>query len=283
MSANVSYLNSPPATHQLLARLSQLVESGEVFACVRVQAKCAHTLHAVSMDAALIVLPLEGKKRVRYQHDWIHVSPGEIFLVPHPQVLDIENIPDSSTGRYLAIGLPLQANVLEAARQLIGDRITYADGAVASVPLIDHLRDFNDWLDAMEHHDVARARLALVGLILRLYEQGHRGLLQPVAPTLAARIRAMIAIDPAREWSSQEVEAHLAMSGATLRRKLATEGTGLREVVMDARLSQGLTLLSTTDLPVKAVAARVGYISASTFAKRFTERYGVEPSQLCNE
>jgi len=268
---------------QLLARLSQLTQTGKISACVRVQAKYAYTLHAVSMDTALIALPLEGKKRIRYQDDWVHVSPGEIFLVPHPQALDIENIPDPATGRYLAIGLPLHENVLESARQLIGPRITLANGAVASVPTVDHLRDLNDWLDAMQRNDVARACHALVGLVLRLYEQGHHGLLRPLAPSLAARIRAMIAIDPAREWSSQDIESHLAMSGATLRRKLGAEGTHLREVVMDARLSQGLSLLSTTNLPVKAVAARVGYTSASTFARRFSERYGVEPSQLCNE
>jgi AraC-like DNA-binding protein len=116
-----------------------------------------------------------------------------------------------------------------------------------------------------------------------VYEQGFHELLQPRAPSLPAQIRAMIAADPAKEWSSEELEHALAMSGATLRRRLAAEGTSLRNLMAEARLSQAFTLLSTTDLPVKTVALRVGYNSASTFARRFGERYGVEPSRLCNE
>jgi len=73
------------------------------------------------------------------------------------------------------------------------------------------------------------------------------------------------------------------MSGATLRRRLAAEGTSLRDVIAEARLSQAFSLLSTTNLPVKTVALRVGYNSASTFSRRFSERYGVEPSRLSNE
>jgi AraC-like DNA-binding protein len=90
----------------------------------------------------------------------------------------------------------------------------------------------------------------------------------------------MVAADPERDWSSAELESALALSGATLRRHLAAEGRSLRQVVAEARLSHGLTLLLSTRLPVKSVAARVGYTSASAFIKRFRERYGVEPSRV---
>ena len=58
----------------------------------------------------------------------------------------------------------------------------------------------------------------------------HRGLLYPSAPTLSARIRAMVAADPERAWSSADLESQLAVSGATLRRHLAAEGQSLRQV-----------------------------------------------------
>jgi transcriptional regulator GlxA family with amidase domain len=54
----------------------------------------------------------------------------------------------------------------------------------------------------------------------------------------------------------------------------------LRQLIGNARLSHGLSLLLTTRLPVKSVAVRVGYASVSTFVKRFRERYGVEPSRV---
>ena len=68
------------------------------------------------------------------------------------------------------------------------------------------------------------------------------------------------------------------MSGPTLRRKLAAEGTSLRALVRDARLDHGLCLLQSTRRPLKAVAAACGYRSVPSFSRQFTERYGVEPA-----
>ncbi|MBK9218109.1 MAG: helix-turn-helix transcriptional regulator [Uliginosibacterium sp.] len=90
----------------------------------------------------------------------------------------------------------------------------------------------------------------------------------------------MLAENPARDWRSSDIEGHLAMSGASVRRHLAAEGTSLRELLVDVRLAHALDLLYTTRLPIKTVASRVGYASAASFVKRFAERYGVEPAQL---
>jgi AraC-like DNA-binding protein len=273
-----------PVKHEtLLADLTEFAESNPLSACVRVQARHAHLLSAVNIDTALIALPLEGHKRIRRNDEWVSIGRGELFLVPRPQALDIENIPDEKSGRYLAIGVPLHANILEAARQLIPDRLGSGASEIASISLGEYVDDLAAWLSAIRRKDALRVYHAMVGLVLRLYEGGFRGLLQPCAQTLSAQIRGKVAIDPARDWSSEDLEHSLAMSGATLRRKLAAEGTSLRQVIADARLSQALTLLSTTNLPVKTVALRVGYNSASTFSRRFSERYGVEPSQLSNE
>ena len=42
----------------------------------------------------------------------------------------------------------------------------------------------------------------------------------------------------------------------------------------------GATLLYGTQLPLKTVAARVGYRSPDGFVRAFRARYGLEPSQL---
>jgi len=111
---------------------------------------------------------------------------------------------------------------------------------------------------------------------------GHHSLLEPPAPTLGGRIRSMVAENPGREWSSLDLELSLGMSGATIRRHLAAEGASLRKIIVEARLARALELLYTTRLPVKTVAQRVGYASASSFVKRFSERYGTEPSRIGN-
>ncbi|HEU4602429.1 MAG TPA: helix-turn-helix transcriptional regulator [Steroidobacteraceae bacterium] len=271
-----------PSHERLLTQLAEFARGNPLSSCVRVQAKEAYMLHALNIDTALFAIPLEGCKRFRRDSEWLCVTRGDVFLVPAPQALDVENVPDERAGRYLAIGIPLHANILEAARQLIPNPIGPGASDAASISLEPYVDDLSAWLSALVRKDALRVYHAMVGLVLRLYENGFQGLLQPRAPTLSAQIRAKIAVDPAKDWSSEELEHALSMSGATLRRRLAAEGTSLRDVIAEARLSQAFALLSTTDLPVKTVAVRVGYNSASTFARRFSERYGVEPSRLSN-
>ena len=92
----------------------------------------------------------------------------------------------------------------------------------------------------------------------------------------------LVAAQPGRDWQSRDFEEHLGISGATLRRRLAGERLGLRELVGDARLAHAMQLLYTTRLPLKTVAARVGYRSLASFNRRFLDRYGMEPSAIGN-
>lgn len=76
------------------------------------------------------------------------------------------------------------------------------------------------------------------------------------------------------------MEEQFALSGATLRRRLAAEDTSLRQLLTEARLAHGMQLLYTTDLPLKTVAARAGYRFAASFSKRFAEQYGLAPTDI---
>lgn len=271
----------PSACARLIERFAQIAQRAEPLSCcLRVNVKQEHTLSAVNFDAPVLVILVQGHKRIRTPQGWLAFNAGEGFLVPESMALDIENNPDPVSGWYSAIGIQLDESVLGAARQLLREPVTDTERPLASVGLEEHVDDLVAWLDALERRDLIRARYFMTGVVLRLYAQGHHGLLYPAAPTLSVRIRTMVAADPQRDWSSADLESTLAVSGATLRRHLAAEGRSLREVIAEARLSHGLTLLLSTDLPVKSVAARVGYTSVSAFIKRFRERYGVEPSRV---
>jgi AraC-like DNA-binding protein len=269
-----------PAQRQLLTRLADVALSAESTPCIRVRAKHAHCLTAVEFDTPLLALPVEGHKRVKDQQHSICVVPGEMFLVTQPTSVDVENFPDESTGRYVALGIPLEPHVLEAARQLVKSPVAGNNKRIASVPMEPYIADFNAWLNALARQELSLACHAVVGIVLRLYAAGYSNLLYAPVSSLSARIRDMISREPDREWTSAQLESSFGLSGATLRRHLAQEGVSLRELIANARLSSALTLLLTTDLPVKTVAARVGYTSISTFAKRFRERYGTEPSRI---
>ena len=70
------------------------------------------------------------------------------------------------------------------------------------------------------------------------------------------------------------------MSETTLRRRLAEEGTGLREILQEARMNAALAMLQATDLQVGQIAAALGYGSASRFSVRFGVRFGFAPAQV---
>jgi AraC-like DNA-binding protein len=281
LSAAPSFLSPfAPAQRQLLARFAEIALRADTTPCIRVRAKNAHSLSAVDFNTPLLAMPVEGHKRVKDAQSSIWVVPGEIFLVTQPTAVDVENFLDPATGRYVAIGIPLEEHVLEAARRLVRVPMDGVHESIASVPLEPYLGDFNLWLDALTRGDYPLACHAVVGIVLKLYAAGYRNLIYAPPPSLSSRIRDLVSREPDRPWNSQQLEHRFGLSGATLRRHLAAEGVTMRELIANARLSSALTLLLTTELPVKTVAARVGYTSLSTFAKRFRERYGTEPSRI---
>ncbi|NSL54704.1 helix-turn-helix domain-containing protein [Uliginosibacterium aquaticum] len=267
---------------EVLSRLLDLARSETPLPCLRVRASRAHLVKAFDVPGPSIGFLLQGRKRALQGGEWLSVDTGELFLVPGARSVDVENIPDPHSGEYLAMCIVLCENVLEAARQLLPAMPQVEPGPVAAVSLLPMLGALEDWCEALRHGDEALAAHAMLGVVLHLCRLGHQGLLNRPPPSLAAQIRSMVTQRPEREWSSGEIEEALAMSGATLRRHLAAEGTSLRELIANARLSYALQLLYSTRLPVKTVAQRVGYASVSSFSKRFTERYGMEPSRIGN-
>jgi AraC-like DNA-binding protein len=270
----------------LLARLTTLAEAGALDdalpSFLSVRAVGVHTIHSAVMDLPGLAIPLAGRKRMRTGGDWATADVGEGLLLDRPATIDMENIPpaEGGGGRYLAIGVNFSAEVLSAARTLWGQPARAAAQALHPLPLAPLLPALSAWADAALAGRELALRHAATGVALQLCEMGCDGLLSQPEPSTGARIRAMVAARPARDWRSDELESALGLSGATLRRRLAAEGTTLRQLIADARLAHALQLLYATRLPVKTVAQRVGYSSASSFVKRFGERYGMEPSRI---
>lgn len=265
----------------LLAELNALASSGEFSAnCLCVRAYQSHCLNAVDVPTAMLILPLQGQKRIRDDSGEVMGVPGRVVLVPGPGRLDVENVPDPITGEYSAVTIGFHADVLDMARRLVPNRPRVGQGDVQVLEMAAVQEPLSAWCATLRSGWLPRACHAMLGLALHLYDQGHHALLEQPPQRLSDRIRALVANDPARDWTSADIETQVAMSGASIRRHLAAEGTSLRKLIADARLARALELFYTTRLPIKTVASRVGYASASSFVKRFAERYGVEPAQL---
>ena len=65
-----------------------------------------------------------------------------------------------------------------------------------------------------------------------------------------------------------------------LHRGKGIAGRLLRAVLEETRLARALTLIQTTNLPLKHIADDCGYLSPSRFAARFRQRFGSLPSEL---
>ena len=196
--------------------------------------------------------------------------------------MDVVNIPDPDSGLYLTVTIPLCEEVLAAARLLWSEPIIGRGDELARLDSADFAPELRHWLASLQAGQYTEARLALAALTVALCRRGHTTMLVPPPPSLAMRIRDLIRADPARDWQSPHIETALGLSGATLRRRLAGEGTSLREVIAAARLACAMDLLYTTHWPVKTVAARVGYRSVASFSRRFNERYGLDPARIGN-
>jgi transcriptional regulator GlxA family with amidase domain len=98
-------------------------------------------------------------------------------------------------------------------------------------------------------------------------------------PGLADAVLAVLQ-NPAAPHSVESLAA-----SAGMRRTLFAEsfsrafGQGPSEFVQQTRLRAAARLLTSTDLPVKVIAASVGYASRSQFSRAFTASHGVDPTR----
>lgn len=271
-----------PATAALLAQLATLADCqrADGYACVT--ARREHGASSVEIPQPQFAILLQGRKQVRTAQQSLELAPGDIFLISRRCRIDVVNIPDPQSGIYLSAIVPFCAEALSAARTLWNEPLPDAGDALAQLALAEYGATLLQWRQALEAGHYTEARLALAALAVAFCRRGHGSLLIPPEPGLGERIRDLVAAQPERDWQSRDFEQQLGLSGATLRRRLASERLGLRELISDARLAHAMQLLYTTQLPLKTVAARVGYRSLGSFNKRFSTRYGLEPAAIGN-
>jgi AraC-like DNA-binding protein len=245
-----------------------------------------YALRVVDVDQPMLVIPLRGRKVVSWDQDSVSVGAGQYLMLHRPFKGSVQNLTDGAAYRAWCIAFPWRT--VDMARTLLdAHTLAPAPGPAVATGALAPLHDDLRRLLALPRTgdaagDAAAEDHALVGLLLALARNGAAQFRLARDPTLAARIRLLVAADPARAWTSGDIEERLHMSGATLRRRLAGEHTSLRVLVRDARLDHGLHLLQATRRPLKAVALACGYRSVPSFCRQFLERFGTEPGAVAN-
>ncbi|WP_433204132.1 GlxA family transcriptional regulator [Nocardia sp. CA-107356] len=152
-----------------------------------------------------------------------------------------------------------------------GDVATSA-GAGAGIDLCLHL--------VRQDHGAAHATLIARHMVMPPHRDGGRAQYAPPPPPADA-------LDGLLEWTGTrlgtslsvgDLAAHLSVSPRTLARRFADQlGTSPGAWLLSRRLAEARTLLEETDLPVEAIAARVGLGTAVNLRRRFHTRVGTTP------
>jgi len=245
---------------------------------LQISTRGRHLLRSLRFAAPALIGVQSGRKQLRFGDARAAFDAGQWFAVPAGVQLDIENIPPDAQRPYAALCIEFDPQFLRH-RAPATSRPAPWLGLRASAALtqaVDHLRD---GLAASEALPDALLRHRFEEVWLALAEQGFASGLAP-EPSTAERVRALLATDPQRAWRSAEVAARLAMSEATLRRRLAEQQLSLRMLMGDLRLGQALAQLQSTTRTIERIAWDAGYQSASRFAAAFRRRYGCAPSAI---
>ena len=266
-------------------------------------------LKAGAMDSTVVHFVLKGEGFFELPEERIPLTPKSILVVPfgrlesiaatdevHSEAAAADNCRPLSEGlvRFIAHdgrpGLVLGCASISA---------SYGRGQ----PLFDHLKQavalsvegnrlssmaFECLLEEVSSPGLATTAVmeALMKQILVLLLRDHLHELGADSPFFApladARlIRAVSGIiaHPGRLHSIDSLAAVAGMSRSNFARRFAevyhrTPG----DVVQEVRLRAAARMLGTCELPVKTVAASVGYSSRSHFSRAFKAAYGVDPT-----
>ncbi|WBS02585.1 helix-turn-helix transcriptional regulator [Pseudoduganella sp. SL102] len=242
-----------------------------------------YRLRAMDIDQPALMIPLAGRKILAEGQTAAELGPGRYLMIHRALRCTVQNIPEH--GDYQAWCIAFPWRVIGLARTLLDAH------APPPVPGPNHSCGALAALHAELAHllaaqcggaDPGTLDHALLGVLLALHRHGDDQFRLAQDLSVAARVRLVVGAAPGRDWCSADLEESLHMSGATLRRRLADEGTSLRIVLRDARLHHALALLQTTRRPLRAIALACGYRSLPSFARQFEARFGVDPVAISN-
>lgn len=217
-----------------------------------------------------------GRKRVDDGSRHALIAAGDYLVVAPGQLLHVENQPPAD-GPYRAVCLCIGDDLptsLPTSAELPARAWASLPHSVAMNQAFAHAEQgLADGLpEALLRHRVAE--LATAVALAGFRPQFNR------TRSTRERARILLADDPGREWRADDVAKRLAISTATLRRRLTDEGCGFRSLLQEVRLAHGLALVQGSNKPLQQVAEACGYASPSRFSARFRERFGATPSAL---
>ncbi len=292
-----------PLAAELRRRIAGSLESGEVIQptgpatapgsgtpitkLATYHARAVETIRDMTIDEPALIVVLDGIKEVHIAGDMFEFHPGEPFVLTAGQSFDIVNRPDETSGRYRAVFITLPRDLVRRVAQA-HPRRTKATVASPRKPHDPGIDLTAQTVDTISHAATALNRTDLDASLAEhrvmeiLLLIGHVPAIarSDAAVTVAERARHHIALAPMDPWRSQDIARLLGVSAATLRRRLAEEGTSLRLILAAERMRRARAMIEDGERNIAAIAAACGYSSRSHFAASFRSAHGTTPHSL---
>ncbi|MFD4353323.1 AraC family transcriptional regulator [Nocardia sp. NPDC058518] len=178
-----------------------------------------------------------------------------------------EVLPRPLTARRIEFAFPSPADGVSRYREILGvvpvfdapETVIVVDAEVMDLPL-----------PQSNPHTMTMAVAQCRELLTR--RRGRTG--------CAGRVRDLLLTEIAAPPDADRVAEAMNMSGRTLRKRLAAEGTSYRTLLDEVREHLAEELLITARLPVEQIAHRLGYVEVSSFSQAFRRWKGVGPREF---
>ena len=212
-----------------------------------------------------IVVIVEGAKEVISMGRQKRFAAGTILVLPGGWRGDVVNDPDPVSGAYRAIFIDFPDALVRRAESAFPPprgphRLDLALDATAA-EAISHAG--NGIADDSLPAALSQHRMLEILMVLAL-----RGALPARPQSCIDAVRALVRWQPDLAWTADKIAAELGTSNATLRRRLALEGSSLRAAIADERMALAEVMLAEDGISLREAALATGYRSA----RRFTER-----------
>ncbi|MGC6387190.1 helix-turn-helix transcriptional regulator [Ewingella sp. S1.OA.A_B6] len=239
----------------------------------------------IFVDKPELIFIQQGYSIIRHGLQETRVNSGEMLAVNSGQTVSMTNSL-SDNGVFSCAIMAWDSSLFSDVR-LHASPFEGALSSVEDIRVIPHIplafqQSFSDTHQSMLWHSslppiIARHRM--IEQLLWLSQLGIRYSRRRVE-TLTQQVRDMLINNLHKSFTAAEVAEQLKMNEVTLRRRLATENSVLRNLMIDVRMTHALRLLQCTDLAISNIAHQVGYESSSRFAERFRKRFGFAPTSI---
>lgn len=247
--------------------------------CLR---RTQHTPNFFFQDATLLLIA-SGRLEMHSPTRDISIEGSTSLLLVEPGTwANLQKKPAGPEKRFRSVFLTFSPELLERFHRDSRSTAGHNPDPVRGLPLDRELKSTLRQLCAsVSSPDISDERLCyrLLDLLAALAERGV-GYAPPRLPGTAGRVRLLLSEAPAHPWTARETGRALAMSEATLRRRLAQEQVRFEELLIEVRMHHGLMLIQSTDWTIGRIAESCGYLSRARFAERFQKRFGYLPSAV---